>query len=163
MSRAGRRARRQRLIDADQWTPSSSLPGPADGRLTRIIAERDGWIREAGLLGWRREQNRRRAPRIATTRRRLAAGDPEPQHERLGVGLQVRQIRARNGHHLLTASMRASLRGCVSCSSSTGVNITRLKPHGALASSATVEHSLRKQELGHARAGFHDRGGLRPR
>jgi len=80
MSRAGRRARRERLIASGGWTPSSSLPNPPDpdaDRRSRLIAEQAAWIAEAGLLGWQREQNRRRASRTAATRQRLQVRDPE--------------------------------------------------------------------------------------
>jgi hypothetical protein len=37
-----------------------------------MLAERDEWISAVGLLGWQREQNRRRAERIARSRNRRA-------------------------------------------------------------------------------------------
>jgi hypothetical protein len=71
---------RIRLIASGQWEPSSILTAdrkPGDARTARLIAERDLWIQEAGTLGWQREQNRRRASRIAATRRRRGERDPE--------------------------------------------------------------------------------------
>jgi hypothetical protein len=72
MSRAGRRARRERLIAAGLWEPSTVLAEsertPDDSRTRALLADRDAWIREAGVLGWQREMNRRRASRLAAAR-----------------------------------------------------------------------------------------------
>lgn len=77
MSRAGRRARRTRLIAAGQWTPAAGqAPAirPPRGeqaehdRLGALLRERDGWITAVGILGWQREQVRRRAIRCARLR-----------------------------------------------------------------------------------------------
>ena len=67
----------RRLIASGQWTPSSSLPDPQDERRARMLAERAEWISAVGLLGWQREQDRRRASRTAATRQRLQVRDRE--------------------------------------------------------------------------------------
>jgi hypothetical protein len=76
VNRAGRRARRERLIAAGLWTPTAILAASEreqeDNRARALIAERDAWIREVGLLGWQRAQARRRAARIAAGRDRRA-------------------------------------------------------------------------------------------
>ena len=64
MSRAGRRARRERLIASGQWTPSACIERTEDDRRAAIIAEHAAWIREVGVLGWQREQDQRRAERL---------------------------------------------------------------------------------------------------
>jgi hypothetical protein len=68
VSRAGRRARRERLIAAGLWEPSTILAAndrtPDDNRVRALIADRDAWVRETGLLGWQREQDQRRAERL---------------------------------------------------------------------------------------------------
>lgn len=77
MSRAGRRARRERLIAAGLWEPSSILAAsertPEDNRTRALIADRDAWIRETGILGWQREQNRRRAAKLGKRTERTAS------------------------------------------------------------------------------------------
>jgi hypothetical protein len=81
VSRAGWRARRERLIAAGLWEPSAILAAserePEGNRARAFIAERDDWLREVGSDGWQREQNRRRASRTAATRQRLQVRDPE--------------------------------------------------------------------------------------
>jgi hypothetical protein len=77
VSRAGRRARRERLIAEGKWEPSSILATserkPDDSRTRALIADRDAWIREAGLVGWQAEQNRRRGARLAKRTGRTTA------------------------------------------------------------------------------------------
>ena len=77
MSRAGKRARRQRLIAAGQWQPSSILaaaPGKAaEDRAAAIFAERDLWVSTGGTLAWEREQARRRGERNTRIRERRLA------------------------------------------------------------------------------------------
>jgi hypothetical protein len=74
VSRSGRRARRERLIAAGLWQPSTVLAetqrAADDSRVRALIADRDTWIREAGLLGWQQEQARRRAARTARSKDR---------------------------------------------------------------------------------------------
>ena len=57
MSRAGRRARAARLAAAGLW------PRTEDIRCALLLAERARWIYRAGLVGWEREQTRRRGER----------------------------------------------------------------------------------------------------
>jgi hypothetical protein len=68
VSRAGRRARRERLIAAGLWTPAAVLAASEreqdDSRMRALAAERGDWLREVGLVGWQREQDRRRAARL---------------------------------------------------------------------------------------------------
>jgi hypothetical protein len=74
VSRAGRQARRERLIRDGVWEPSSILtaaPSRAEAdRARALIADRDGWIQATGILGWQREQARRRAVRTARSKDR---------------------------------------------------------------------------------------------
>lgn len=74
MSKAGRRARRERLIESGEWSPASALDAisvkPEDARTRALLAERDALFRAGGRDGWQREMNRRRAARIARHKQR---------------------------------------------------------------------------------------------
>lgn len=76
MSRAGRRARRQRLA-TERWDPAAVLTaGPgnaASDRAAVLAAERAAWVAAAGTLGWEREQARRRGERNRVLRARRIA------------------------------------------------------------------------------------------
>jgi hypothetical protein len=67
VSAAGRRARRQRLIAAGLWGPSTILEARAvkadEDRSAALFAQRDLWLSVSGSLGWQQEQVRRRAER----------------------------------------------------------------------------------------------------
>lgn len=82
MSRAGRSARRARLIAAGQWqhaaswSPSSMLTRLADddidaqdrARRERLAAEHDEWVTAVGIIGWQAERDRRRLKRVTQIR-----------------------------------------------------------------------------------------------
>jgi hypothetical protein len=64
---------------AGQWTPSAiaaNKRAPDDNRTRALIAERDNWIREVGLIGWQRELNGRRAARLTRYKRRTERTTP---------------------------------------------------------------------------------------
>jgi hypothetical protein len=75
MSRSGRNARRWRLINANNWTPTACLD-PLDAhdqaRRDQMTANRDNWIKQVGIDGWQHEVARRRKERnLALRQRRL--------------------------------------------------------------------------------------------
>jgi hypothetical protein len=76
------RATEDRLEQLGLWTPQ---PKTEDERLRQLLAERSSWIKAVGLTGWRREQDRRRAQRLANHRQARAARTGshtrEPAHE----------------------------------------------------------------------------------
>lgn len=85
MSRAGREARKARLIAAglwnEDWTPSQILERQKaaealkrdERRRSALVAEKASWIAQHGSISWEREVARRRAESIKRSRaRRLA-------------------------------------------------------------------------------------------
>jgi hypothetical protein len=79
MSRAGRRARRNRLAPAGLWeSPGAKvapLPPPREIQIAQAMqAERDEWVWRVGICGWEAEQARRRHARSMVARdKRLTA------------------------------------------------------------------------------------------
>ena len=75
MSRSGRNARRQRLINANNWTPTACLdPVNAhdQARRDQMTVDLDAWIQQVGIDGWQREVARRRKERnLALREQRL--------------------------------------------------------------------------------------------
>ena len=78
MSRAGRRARRNRLAPAGLWeSPGAKvapLPPPREIQIAQAMqADRDEWVWRVGIVGWEAEQARRRHARSMVARaKRLA-------------------------------------------------------------------------------------------
>jgi hypothetical protein len=71
MSRSGRNARRQRLINADNWwSQDASCVADDQARRDQMTANRDNWIKQVGIDGWQREVARRRKERNQALRKR---------------------------------------------------------------------------------------------
>jgi hypothetical protein len=75
VSRAGRRARRERLVVAGHWRPETE-----EDRAAAMFAEQDLWTRVGGTLAWERELARRRGARNARHRAARRARALEAKH-----------------------------------------------------------------------------------
>jgi hypothetical protein len=76
MSRAGRRARRQRLAAGEVGPTAFRTPRPSqaeDDRIVALAAERAHWLYVSGSYGWEIEQARRRGQRNRVLRERRLA------------------------------------------------------------------------------------------
>lgn len=89
MSRAGRRARRARLVAAGALSPETEQDHAA-----LLHAERGQWVRKVGWTGWHAEVARRRAARIAVMRsqrleREARSGKPPRKGRRVPSVLEL--------------------------------------------------------------------------
>jgi hypothetical protein len=77
MSRAGRRARRQRF--ATGGAGPAAIRTAFEDHAAALVAERAAWVAAAGTAGWQAEQTRRRGERTRVLRARRLAGFPATQ------------------------------------------------------------------------------------